>query len=180
MVYVKIGDVPMAWEIAHQTGEAVYEMTKNGAARVFWVHEDIPEFALPFEAFPKEWIQWRDRHMDISYNEEEGTVDIAKLSASIQAEGVEPTRSIHISKTLVTMNNPKSFGEMLDREWLSGLNEPMGGSWPLVVGGVAIGFLEGWQLADMLLPDIGSSPWFALLLPLILVLGLIALAVKGD
>jgi hypothetical protein len=32
----------------------------------------------------------------------------------------------------------------------------------------------------MLLPDIGSSPWFALLLPLILVLGLIALAVKGD
>lgn len=179
-VRVRVGKADLAWPIAHDGGNAMYEKGDLGTARMFLVTTEFPEWALPWEEVAPSHVEWRKKVLGRG----EAAAALVKPEARHEARkleiikackeyGSDGARSERMARVLVGVNNPHTTGEMFHRAWLAGLMEQVETQGPVLLGMFVFGALEGWQLGQTVLPKIANSLWFSMLLPLLMVGGIL-------
>lgn len=177
LVGCKYGKTDLVWPIADYNGEAEHELDGEKPRRVFHVDLDIPDMEIPFPAARRSVLDWRKRVLKAA-SDDAGQVDKIRLRQAIQAEGGSGVTSTYLANVLKADMKPDVTAKILKRTWMEGLLVKGEAAWPLVIGALIFGLLEGWQLADTILPNIARSPWFNLLLPAALVAFVIMMAIK--
>ncbi len=175
LVGCRFKNTDLAWPVGNFEEDKVVMAEKNGARPVFLVDFDFGEMAIPFEVLPRAMKDWRNHVIQSSRNGD-GAVDEALLVAKIRRFRVPEARARVLAAALASDLRPETTGNIWNRRVMLDLMPPSENVMPFVMGSLILGIFQGWQLADTILPDFASSPWFSIALIATLIGGMILMA----
>lgn len=187
-----IDGVAKAWERCVRPG-GVHEIVEGKPRRVFHANPQVMETDLPLEVLDRSILQLREaalraedvaasrvEHVDSVQVEGPGTTpNKADAQAVVRAAMVRrfgPDGAALALPVFHRSHSTTTLGQIVNRELGRSILHRAEAAWHLVVGAVVFGLLEGWQLADTVLPSISKNVWMSLLLPALVIAGLFWLA----
>lgn len=105
--------------------------------------------------------------------------EIGALGADGKA-AVKGTGHGFVARFFASDPNPELTGKIAKASFADQVLVRGESPWFVAVVTAIFGWVEGWQMADLWLPDAASSPWFAGIVPLLAIGAIIWMAVKGK
>jgi hypothetical protein len=172
-----VDGVAKTWARCLRPG-AVHEIVDGKPRRVFYANPQVMETDLPLDVLDRSVAQVREAALKAqdaapakATREERAKLVQEAMAARYGRDGAKLALPVFDRSHSTT-----TLGQVVNRELGRSILHRAEAAWHLVLGAVVFGILEGWQLADTVLPSISKNLWMSLLLPLLVIAGLFWLA----
>lgn len=177
VVGCKVDGVEKAWPRTILDGRAEFELEGKDLVPLYHVDVDLAESVIPHHVARDYFTQWiRDVKRDSL--RADGSYDEVIIQERLTAFGDGRERAALLKRMFQGEMRPEDTARIFHRRFLEVFMRRAEAAWPLVIAGVLFGLLEGWQLADTVLPDAGKSVWFGPIMAAVILGGVVWMSIK--